>query len=149
MINGEPVATTEESAAIDPSVGQEWATLAQADDSHVDLAVGAARDAFSVWRSTGPTRRQSVLDEIADRLEADADWPVMLATENGRPIREAELADVPTAAGIFRYYAGIARGLHGDNLAPDDPDLQVFTVREPVGVVAALIPWNSPLISTH
>lgn len=148
LIDGESVETNEVFAAIDPSVGREWASLAQADDLHVDGAVAAARAAFPAWRATGPSRRQTVLDAIADRLEADHDWPVLLATENGRPIREAQLADVPTAVAIFRYYAGIARTLHGDALVPDDPELRVFTVREPVGVVAALIPWNSPLIST-
>lgn len=148
FINGESVATHEGFDVVDPSVGRQWGTLAQADESHVDLAVAAARQALPAWRSTGPSRRQAVLDAIADRLEADDDWPVMLATENGRPIREAQMADVPTAIAIFRYYAGLARSLHGDSLVPDDPELRVFTVREPVGVVAALIPWNSPLIST-
>jgi aldehyde dehydrogenase len=71
-----------------------------------------------------------------------------LATENGRPIREAGEADVPFSAAVFRYYAGLIRGaLHGEHLATGDPAMRVFTIREPLGVIAALIPWNSPLIS--
>ncbi|MBS1880054.1 MAG: aldehyde dehydrogenase family protein [Actinobacteria bacterium] len=148
LIGGEPVATAETFAAIDPSVGRPWAELAEALPEDVDRAVAAAREALPAWRSTGPAERQRLLDAIADRIEADPEWPLLLATENGRPIREAEMADVPTAAAIFRYYAGLARGLDGANVAAEDPELRITTVREPVGVVASLIPWNSPLIST-
>ncbi len=58
------------------------------------------------------------------------------------------MADVPTTVAILRYFAGLARNLDGANVAAEDPELRITTVREPVGVVAALIPWNSPLIST-
>src|SRR5699024_5307125 len=86
--------------------------------------------------------------QIADRIEADGDsWARLLATENGRPIREAGFADVPTAAGIFRYFSGLARGLQGDQIPVDDPNAHVVTVREPLGVIGSLIPWNSPLIT--
>jgi acyl-CoA reductase-like NAD-dependent aldehyde dehydrogenase len=148
FIAGAPQSTSEMFEAIDPSVGRSWAAVAQARSEDVDNAVKAAREALAGWRRTGPSQRQALLHQIADRIEGDPDWPVLLATENGRPIREAELADVPTAVAIFRYYAGLARSLHGDYVTTDDPELRVFTVREPVGVVAALIPWNSPLIST-
>jgi len=148
LIDGREVASAEGFEAIDPSIGRTWAQLAQATGADVDRAVEAARQALPGWRSTGPAERQAVLDRIADRIEQDSVWPALLATENGRPIREAELADVPTAVGIFRYYAALARSLQGDSIPTDDPELRVWTVREPVGVVASLIPWNSPLIST-
>jgi acyl-CoA reductase-like NAD-dependent aldehyde dehydrogenase len=148
LINGEQVFTPETFEAIDPSVGRQWASLAQAENIHVDHAVTAAREALSGWRATGLAARQALLDKIADRLEAETDWSVLLATENGRPIREAEMADVPTAVAVFRYYAGLARALHGENLSLDDPELRVFSIREPIGVIGALIPWNSPLITT-
>jgi aldehyde dehydrogenase len=148
FIGGERLTTTETFAAIDPSVGRPWAELAEASPADVDKAVAAARETLPAWRGTGPAERQRLLDAIADRVEEDPDWPLLLATENGRPIREAELADVPTTAAIFRYYAGLARALDGANVAAEDPELRIATVREPVGVVAALIPWNSPLIST-
>ena len=148
LIGGEQVEARETFEAVDPSVGRPWAQVAQATPADVDRAVGAARRALPGWRSTGPAERQAVLDRIADRIEQEPVWPTLLATENGRPIREARLADVPTAVGIFRYYAALARGLQGQSIPTDDPDLRVWTTREPVGVVASLIPWNSPLIST-
>jgi acyl-CoA reductase-like NAD-dependent aldehyde dehydrogenase len=84
----------------------------------------------------------------ADRVEADADrWARLLATENGRPIREALMADVPTTAGILRYFAGVVRDQRGDQIPVEDPDTLVYTLREPLGVIAALIPWNSPIIT--
>ncbi|GAA2758982.1 aldehyde dehydrogenase [Actinopolymorpha rutila] len=148
FIGGRPVPTTDSFEAVDPSTGSVWATLAQATSEHVEQAVKAARDALPKWRATGPAERQAVLNRLADQIEQDGAWPTLLATENGRPIREAEGADVPTAVAIFRYYAGLVRSLGGEALTTDDPDLRVWTAREPVGVVAALIPWNSPLIST-
>ncbi len=133
-------------AAIDPSTGQPWAELAQASTAQVDAAVAAARAAFSAWRRTTLEQRQTTLLAMADVVE-QTDWPQLLATENGRPIREAAAADVPTTAGVLRYYAGLVRGLHGENLSVGDPAARVFTAREPLGVIAAIIPWNSPLIS--
>lgn len=133
-------------AAIDPSSGKPWAELAQASTAQVDAAVAAARAAFPGWRRSTLEQRQATLLAMADVIE-QTDWPLLLATENGRPIREAAAADVPTAAGVLRYYAGLVRGLHGENLAVGDPAARVFTVREPLGVIAAIIPWNSPLIS--
>jgi acyl-CoA reductase-like NAD-dependent aldehyde dehydrogenase len=125
----------------------QWATLAEAAPAEVDRAVAAAKAAFSGWRRSTLEQRQQVLLALADAIEATPDWPRLLATENGRPIREALGADVPVAAGVLRYYAGIVRDHHGENLAPSDPDMRVFTQREPLGVIAAIIPWNSPLIS--
>jgi acyl-CoA reductase-like NAD-dependent aldehyde dehydrogenase len=148
MIGGEAVTTSATFEAINPSTGQAWAQLAEASTADVDAAVSAARRALGSWRRSGPTERQALLSAIADRIESDGEWPVLLATENGRPIREAEMADVPTAVAIFRYYAGLVRGHGGLNVFTDDPSTRVWTVREPVGVVASLIPWNSPLIST-
>jgi len=148
LIGGEKAAAAETFAAIDPSVGRPWAELAEARPEDVDRAVAAARAALPGWRATGPAERQRVLDALADRIEADPEWPLLLATENGRPIREAEMADVPTTVAILRYYAGLARSLDGANVAAEDPELRITTVREPIGVIAALIPWNSPLIST-
>ncbi|MGV1047268.1 MAG: aldehyde dehydrogenase family protein [Solirubrobacterales bacterium] len=148
FIGGEAAPATETFAAVDPSTGSAWAELGEAGDEQVDEAVAAARKALRGWRASGPSQRQELLSALADRIEESADWPLLLATENGRPIREAEMGDVPTAVGIFRFYAGLARSLDGLNIAADDPDVRIVTVREPLGVVAALLPWNSPLIAT-
>jgi acyl-CoA reductase-like NAD-dependent aldehyde dehydrogenase len=148
FVDGAAVHASEHFDAIDPSRGRRWARVAQASAEHVERAVASARTAARTWRRVGPAERHAVLDAIADRLEEDPDFPVLLATENGRPLREAEMADVPTAVAVFRYYGALARGLHGEQVPTDDPEVHVWTAREPIGVVAALIPWNSPLIST-
>ncbi|UGS33821.1 aldehyde dehydrogenase family protein [Capillimicrobium parvum] len=148
IIGGEPVATDDGFDAIDPSVGTPWTRLPQATEAHVDAAVAAATRAFATWRRTTASHRQRVLWEMADRVEAEPDrWASLLATENGRPIREAYAADVPTCAGILRYFSGLARDHRGDQIPLEDPGSLAFTVREPLGVIAALIPWNSPIIT--
>jgi aldehyde dehydrogenase len=147
VIGGEELPGAGVFPAVNPSTGSPWAELAQASPEQVDIAVRSAALAFRSWRRSTLEERQRVLLELADVIESVTDWPRLLATENGRPIREAEAADVPVAAGVLRYYAGLVRGLHGEALTPDDPAMRVFTVREPLGVIAAIIPWNSPLIS--
>jgi aldehyde dehydrogenase len=147
-IGGEERPAQERFEALDPSTGEPWAEVAQATNAEVDDAVRAARSAFGSWRRTGLAERQELLWALAQRVARDGDWPALLATENGRPIREAETADVPVTVDIFRYYAGLVRDLSGDHLAIGDPSSRIFTVREPLGPIAALIPWNSPLIST-
>jgi acyl-CoA reductase-like NAD-dependent aldehyde dehydrogenase len=134
-------------SALNPSTGECWAELAEASAEQVDAAVDAAAGAFTTWRRSTLDERQAALLAIADAVEGNDDWPRLLATENGRPIREARAADIPFCAAVFRYYGGLVRGMHGDNLAVGDPSTRVFTTREPLGVIAALIPWNSPLIS--
>lgn len=147
FIGGEEIPGGERFTAVNPSTGQTWAELSEASEAQVDAAVRAARAAYSSWRRSSLDERQRVLLAMADAIESGDDWPRLLATENGRPIREAMGADVPIAAGVLRYYAGLVRGLHGETIPVADPAGRVFTVREPLGVIAALIPWNSPLIS--
>src|SRR5262249_55334831 len=81
-------------AAIDPSTGEQWAEVARASIEHVDQSVAAARRAFRSWRRSRPTERQEALWRLADAVESQPDrWASLLATENGRPIREATAAD--------------------------------------------------------
>jgi aldehyde dehydrogenase (NAD+) len=134
--------------AIDPSVGRPWAEIPEASVADVDRAVAAARAAFAGWRRTTPAQRQEALWRMADAVEADGErWATLLSTENGRPIREALIGDVPTCAGILRYFSGLTRDHRGDQIPVEDPERLVYTTREPLGVIAALIPWNSPLIT--
>jgi aldehyde dehydrogenase len=148
LIGGEEIATTERFPAIEPSTGEPWAMIGEASVADVDAAIDAAQRAFRSWRRSSPATRQEALLALAKLVEDDAElWPTLLATENGRPIREASFGDVPTAAGIFRFFAGIVRGHTGDTIPVEDPDSLVYTLREPLGVIAALIPWNSPLIT--
>ncbi|HVW45977.1 MAG TPA: aldehyde dehydrogenase family protein [Solirubrobacterales bacterium] len=147
FVGGEEVPGAAEFAALDPSTGEPWATVAEASSDQVGAAVAAAGKAFTGWRRSTLEERQRVLLAMADAIEAAPRLAELLATENGRPIREAVAADIPIAAGVLRYYAGLVRGLHGETLPPEDPGMRVATVREPLGVIAALIPWNSPVIS--
>jgi acyl-CoA reductase-like NAD-dependent aldehyde dehydrogenase len=148
VIGGEEVEADAHFSAIDPSTGAEWAQVGQATDADVDAAVEAARRAFPGWRRSSLAERQELLWRLGELVSGAGDWPTLLATENGRPIREATLADVPVTADVFRFYAGLVRDQSGDNLATGDPNTRVVTVREPLGPIGALIPWNSPLIST-
>ena len=148
VIGGEEVSTGVEFAALDPSTGAEWARLTQAGEAEVASAVAAAERAFERWRDTGPALRQQLLHRIADAIEAAAGtWEQLLPTENGRPRREVAIADIPAAAGIFRYFAGVVRDAKGITVPTEDPSSHVYTTREPLGPIAALIPWNSPLIT--
>jgi aldehyde dehydrogenase (NAD+) len=149
VIGGEEVSTGESFAAIDPSTGTEWARLAQAGDEDVGAAVDAATRAFETWRTAGPALRQQLLLRCADAIEEGAEkWERLLPTENGRPRREVAIADITAATAIFRYFAGVVRDAGGITIPTEDENSHVFTTREPLGVIAAIIPWNSPLITS-
>ena len=148
LIGGDWVAGTGTFEAIDPSVGTPWALLAQGSADDVERAVAAAKAAFGGWRRTTYDRRQAALLEIADRFEADSErFASLLATENGRPIREAFIADIPTVQAVFRFYAGAIRAFNGEQIPLANPDTLLYTKREPLGVVAAVLSWNSPIIT--
>jgi len=147
-IGGEEVSTSDRFEAIDPSTGTAWTEVPQATSEHVYRSVESARRAFGPWRRTSPAQRQAALWRMADAIEGDPErWARLLATENGRPIREATIADVPTCAAILRFFSGVARDHRGEQIPVDDPASLIYTVREPLGVIAALIPWNSPIIT--
>lgn len=140
LIGGDWVAGSGTFEAIDPSVGAPWALLAQGSADDVERAVAAAKAAFGGWRLTTLDRRQAILLEIADRFEADSErFASLLATENGRPIREAFIADIPTVQAIFRFYAGAIRAFNGEQIPLANPDTLLYTKREPLGVVAAVL----------
>jgi aldehyde dehydrogenase len=149
IINGSGILTSGDFPSIEPSTGRAWARVAEASPADVDAAVSAARGALPLWRDTGPARRQEALLLIADLIEERADtWERLLPTENGRPIREVRDGDVPSAAGIFRFFAGLSRSQWGLTIPTEDTHSHVYTIREPLGVIAAVIPWNSPLITS-
>jgi acyl-CoA reductase-like NAD-dependent aldehyde dehydrogenase len=148
VIGGEAVTATDHFDAVDPSNGRPWATIAQASLAEVEDAVAAARAAAKSWGRTSAEVRQELLWRLADAVEAEpGPWARLLATENGRPIREALIADLPTCAGILRFFSGVTRAHHGSQIPVERADSLIYTLREPLGVIAALIPWNSPLIT--
>ena len=111
----------------------------------VDHAVRAASSAFSAWSSTPPAHRQRALLAIADRLRVrQLDYAVLESLNNGKPVTEAFLHDVPSAIEQFEYYAGAAYHVKGD--VADFRDTTVVTHRQAIGPVAQIIPWNVALL---
>ena len=134
-------------ATVNPATDEVIAEVAEAGAADVDRAVQAAREAFrdSRWRRMDPHKRSRLLWKLADLVEANADELGLLETrDNGKPYFEARRIDVPSVARTLRYYAGLADKVQGDTIPVPGPFLN-YTLREPVGVVGAIIPWNFPL----
>ena len=132
--------------SIDPATGEVWATVAEGDADDIDAAVRAARAAFesSAWAGCAPADRARLLRRLGDLVAANADRLAQLETrDNGKAIRETAGREFAVIAEWFHYFAGFADKLHGETI-PLGPDVQAYTVREPVGVVGAILPWNAP-----
>lgn len=130
-----------------PATGELLGTVPDFDAAEVDRAVASARASFEsrTWRGLDPSRRERVLWNIGDLLLQHRDELAKLVSqETGKTLREAAGADVVPAADCFHYYAGWVRKLYGETIPVDGPFLN-YTLREPVGVVAAIVPWNFPL----
>jgi betaine-aldehyde dehydrogenase len=148
FINGEFVSARSMDTidVIDPATCRIVATAPDAGAEDVDAAVAAARQAFEgAWRETSTHERGRILLRIASALRDRADELAALETlTSGKPIVEAE-SDIADAATCFEYYAGLATKIHGD-VVPVPDEAMVLALREPVGVVAQIIPWNYPLL---
>ena len=130
----------------DPTTGNVLAELQAGTEEDIDNAVKAAQNAFEEhWSDTDATERQRLLTEIADRVEdRRADLARIETLDNGKPIREAR-ADIALVADHFRYFAGAVRTHEGETV-PTSGGKNIQTVREPYGVVGAVVPWNFPLL---
>ncbi|TAN31845.1 aldehyde dehydrogenase family protein [bacterium] len=137
-------------ATIDPSNGEVLATVAEAGAEDVDRAVAAARRAHDrgVWRDLPPAERARALWRAGDLIEERAtEFAQLESLDNGMPINDAMLFHVPLTAATFRYYAGWVTKLDGGTQQTSFPGKYLsYTLREPVGVVAQIIPWNFPLL---
>jgi (Z)-2-((N-methylformamido)methylene)-5-hydroxybutyrolactone dehydrogenase len=131
--------------SIDPATGRAWAVASEADAGDVDRAVAAARRALGgPWGELVPRERGRLLRRLADLIEAEAPRLVELEIhDNGKTIREvtAQYALIPE---FFRYFGELADKLDGRVLPAERPGVMTYTLIEPVGVVAAITPWNSP-----
>lgn len=139
----------------DPSTGEVLATIAEGDRADIDLAVKAARNAFDngPWRKMTHSERGRLIWKLADLIEAHAEeFAYLESLDNGKPLTVARAADVPLAVDLFRYMAGWATKLEGNTIplsgVPYTPGAKYFTytLREPIGVVGQIIPWNFPLL---
>ncbi len=137
-------------AVFDPATGQQIAQVAEADAADVDLAVSAARRAFEAgaWARMKPSERGQMLWRIAALMEAHADELAEIESlDNGKPVTVARAADIPLAIDMFRYMAGWATKIEGRSLSLSTPgDYHSYVLREPIGVVGQIIPWNFPLL---
>jgi aldehyde dehydrogenase (NAD+) len=133
--------------SLNPATEQVIATIAEANEVDVDLAVAAARRAFEGrWRTMRAAERGHILLKWAELLKQHADEIVELESlDAGKPIAAVLRQDLPAALDTLTYYAGWADKISGDVISTRD-DALTYTVREPVGVVAAIVPWNFPLM---
>ncbi len=154
FINNEWVSSShgETIAVEDPSSGREICQIADASDKDVDRAVSAARIAFDDgrWTDLAPMQRERIINRLADLMEANADeFAEIEAIDNGKPRGMAAAIDIPGAISQLRFMAGWASKLNGEVIQPYTlPAGTVFgyTLKEPVGVCAQIVPWNFPLL---
>lgn len=150
LINGEWVSAKSGKTfnTVNPATGEVIVKVCEADKEDIDLAVKAARRAFEgEWKKFVPYQREQLLNKLADLLEKNAEEFAQLETlDNGKPINESRAVDVPASVQHFRYYAGWATKIHGETLPISVGDFHAYTLREPVGVVGQIIPWNFPLL---
>lgn len=133
---------------VDPGAQQTLANVARGKKTDVDRAVQAARDVFDRgdWSQAAPAQRKAVLNTLADLMELHREELALLETlDTGKPIRHSLRDDIPGAARAIRWYAEAADKVYGE-VAPTGPGELAMIVREPVGVVAAIVPWNFPLL---
>ncbi|MCS7024798.1 MAG: aldehyde dehydrogenase family protein [Bryobacteraceae bacterium] len=133
---------------LNPATEEEITQVAEADSADVDLAVAAAQKAFESgpWPKMSVTERARLLWRIGDLLLENADELARLETmNNGKPIFESRQVDLPAAAACFQYYAGWVTKLEGATI-PVPGNYFNYTLREPFGVVGAIIPWNFPIL---
>ena len=131
-----------------PATGRVLAQVAEGDAEDINRAVAAARKAFESgpWPKMTPSQRGRLLWRVAELIEAHADELAMLETlDNGKPIRYSKASDVPLTADHFRYFAGWATKIEGETIPVSIPNMLTYTLREPLGVVGQIIPWNFPM----
>jgi len=131
---------------ISPVTGKPVCQIARSQAADIELALDAAHKVKDSWGRTSPAERATLLNKIADRMEENL---VLLATvetiDNGKPIRESRMADIPLAIDHFRYFAACIRAQEG-SLGEIDHDTIAYHYHEPLGVVGQIIPWNFPIL---
>ena len=135
---------------LNPATGRPLASVSEGDAGDVDLAVAAARRVFEggAWRRMAPRDRKKVLLRFADLLERDLqDFALLESLDTGKPVADALAADLPDAIETLRWHAEAIDKMY-DAVSPTPGDIVSMVVREPIGVVGAVIPWNFPLAIT-
>ena len=133
--------------SINPATGVTWAEIPAASEADVDRAVKAAHHAFTEgpWSTMLPTERGVLLRKLAEVMkEHSEELGEVETTDTGKLLSETRWQAAYLST-YYHYYAGLADKVHGDTLPIDKPNMWAMTVREPLGVVAAVVPWNSQL----
>ncbi len=133
---------------VNPATGETITVLAEGDERDASAAVEAAFTAFhsGPWPEMSASDRGRILWKIGDLVDKyNEELGTLETLDNGKPIFESRQVDMPMVAEVFRYYAGWATKIHGETVPVKGPFLN-YTLREPLGVVAAIVPWNFPLL---
>ena len=150
LVDGQWVETAKKFDTINPATGDVLTQIAHASSADVDRAVAAARRAFEdrngPWRKLSASERGRLIWKLADLLEKNIDEFAELETlDNGKPIFESRFVDMPMVIDVLRYYAGWATKIHGETVNTFETAF-TYTLREPVGLVGMIVPWNFPLL---
>ena len=150
LINGEWIEGSKMFETFNPATGEVLTRLVEAASGDVDRAVQAARTAFEdrsgAWRKMSASERGRLMWKFADLIEKNIDELAELETlDNGKPIFESRYVDIPMVIDVLRYYAGWATKIHGETVNTFETAF-TYTLREPVGIVGLIIPWNFPLL---
>ena len=150
LIDGQWVEGSKTFETGNPATGEVLTHVAEASASDVDKAVSAARKAFEdrsgAWRKMSASERGRLIWKISDLVEKNLDELAELETlDNGKPIFESRYVDIPMVIDVLRYYAGWATKIHGETINTFENSF-TYTLREPVGVVGLIVPWNFPLL---
>ncbi|HXJ86458.1 MAG TPA: aldehyde dehydrogenase family protein [Candidatus Binatia bacterium] len=150
LIDGQWVDGAKKFGTINPATEEVLTQAVEASPSDVDRAVEAARRAFEdrngPWRKMSAGERGRLLWKLADLVETNIDELAELETlDNGKPIFESRYVDMPMVIDVLRYYAGLATKIHGETVNTFETAF-TYTLREPVGVVGLIVPWNFPLL---
>jgi aldehyde dehydrogenase (NAD+) len=148
LIDGQWVDSAQHFDTVNPATGEVLTQIPEASAAEVDAAVAAARKAFESgpWRKMPASERGRLIWRLADLIESNIDELAELETlDNGKPIFESRYVDMPMVIDVLRYYAGWATKIHGETVNTFDSAF-TYTLREPVGVVGLIIPWNFPLL---
>jgi aldehyde dehydrogenase (NAD+) len=150
LIDGEWVDGSKTFDTINPATEEVLTHIVEASFAEIDRAVQAARRAFEdrngPWRKLAASERGRLLWTLADLVEKNIDELAELETlDNGKPIFESRYVDMPMVIDVLRYYAGLATKIHGETVNTFETAF-TYTLREPVGVVGLIVPWNFPLL---
>src|SRR5207302_6824965 len=150
LINGQWTEGSKTFDTMNPATGEVLTQVAEASAADVDRAVQAARQAFEdrdgAWRKFSSSERGKLIWRLADLVDTNIEELAELETlDNGKPIFESKFVDMPMVVDVLRYYAGWATKIHGETVNTFETAF-TYTLREPVGVVGLIVPWNFPLL---